>query len=136
MTYISASDLHHCGRGNSIFNMPPDSLFPRGAGSAVCLTHCVDLFVAFKALSPHRQTVRAKSTDKQCIFPRYGKHFTILLFHRRRTVDATQSESVFKGLHLSMFGFRSSWSNMRNVLATNSLHYYRLHNVIPLFFFL
>lgn len=34
-----------------------------------------------------------------------------------------------------MFGFRSSWSNMGNVLAANSLHYYRLHNVIPLFFF-
>lgn len=40
----------------------------------------------------------------------------------------------FKEVNLSMFGFRCSRSNMGNVLATNSLHYYHLHNVIPLFF--
>lgn len=40
----------------------------------------------------------------------------------------------FKELHLSMFGLRCSRGNMGNVLATNSLHYYHLHNVIPLFF--
>ena len=83
----------------------------------VSLTVC--LFVSFKALSPRRQTARTKSTDKQHIFPCHAKQFCC-----RRIVDATQTEKHFrdnKELHLSMFGFRSSWSNMGNVLATSLL---------------
>lgn len=62
-----------------------------GKGNAVCFARCVCLFVAFKALSPRRQTARTKSTDKQHIFPCHAKQF-----RRRRIVDATQTEKHFR----------------------------------------
>lgn len=127
--------------GGVTVHLSPDSqkyVFLRGTRNAVWLTHCVYLFVAFKVLSPHRQTAGAKSTDKQCLFPSYAKHFTILVFSLQEDSWCNPNWKPFwdlKELHLSMFGFRSSRSNMGNVLATNSLHYYRLHNVIPIFFY-
>lgn len=61
-----------------------------------CLfAECIYVYVEFKVLPRDRQAVRkAKSTDKQYIFPSYAKHFFILVLHCRRKVDATQSESV------------------------------------------
>lgn len=73
MTYIPASDLHHCGSGFMVhlacLLTAKNISISEEAGNVVCLTACVYLCVVLKVLSPQRQTANAKSADKLYIFP-------------------------------------------------------------------
>lgn len=73
MTYIPASDLHHCGSGFMVhlacLLTAKNMSVCEETGNVVCLTPRVYLCVELKVLSPQRQTAKAKSADKQCIFP-------------------------------------------------------------------
>lgn len=139
LTYIPASDLHHCGSGftaHLAWLLTAKSTSVSGeTGNAVCLAQCVYLHVVLRVLFLQRQT--AKINWQTLYIPplwQTFQHLSVSLQEDSWCNPKWKCLWNFKVAFEFVFGFRCSWGNMGNVLVTDSLHYYRLHNVIPLFY--
>lgn len=101
-------------------------------GHAVCFGSCICLFIEVKVLFCDRQAVNWQTMHIPQVCQIFY-HPSVSLQEESWCNPNWMCLWGFKELYLSMFGLRCSWGNTGNVLATHSLHYYRLHNVIPLF---